>query len=260
MFSGNKDTDKLILQELDDRSLLSACSTNSYFEQICKEESFWLNRLIRMHGEDVLILKPKFGKLSNREIYFRLTYPTYKNCQNVKRNADSNLVIEDLYGPNGYIQNETETKSLKELKNLIIFKTVYTLMDKKEKIHKINKTSQTKLRNKIKKIGDNLPEKYKRSLNLASPTLENTDIATFFQEVLFSSLQHVDVKSVKDYLLLNLNRPYDLSDGDIRFILRIHNSFKNSSLPLTITWNELCTHPTLATKLDRSTIDRLLKL
>ena len=133
-------------------------------------------------------------------------------------------------------------------------------MDKKEKIHKINKTSQTKLRNKIKKIGDNLPEKYKRSLNLVSPKLENTDIATFFQEVLFSSLQHADVKSVKDYLLLNLNRPYDLSDGDIRFILRIHNSFKTSSLPLTITWNELCTHPTLTTKLDRSTIDRLLKL
>ena len=235
------------------------CSTNSYFFELCKDENFWLNRLVLTHGQDVLKLKPKFGKLSNREIYFRLTYPTYKNCNNVKRNAESNLVIEDLYGPDGYIQDEIETKSFKDLKNLIIFKTVYTLMEEKEKKgEKINKTSQTKLRNKIKKIGESLPDKYKRSLNINSPKLENTDIATFFQQVLFSL--KVTVQSIKNYMVLNLNRKYELSEADIRFILRVHESFKNTTLPLTITWNELCIHPIFSTKLDEKTILRLLNL
>ncbi len=244
MQSGNKDTDLLILQELDDRSLMNTCVLNSYFASLCKDENFWMNRIIKTHGEHALLLKPKFGKLDNREIYFRLTYPMYKKCFNVKRNADSNLVIENLYGPKGYIETDT-AKSFQEFKNYIIFKTVYTLTEESEKRgEKINKTVKTKLGNKIKKTLTNLPAKYSRTVS-PSLRLEDTDIASFYTNVLFPK-ERIDVASIKEHSILNLNRKYELSEDDYKFILQIHTAFKNRQLPLTVTWDEICTHPIFA--------------
>ena len=42
----NKDVDRLILSNLDDRSLLQACQTNKYASELCRDESFWRNRFI----------------------------------------------------------------------------------------------------------------------------------------------------------------------------------------------------------------------
>ena len=46
MFTGNRDTDLLVLQLLDDKNLASICQTNSYLRNLCKDENFWRNRSI----------------------------------------------------------------------------------------------------------------------------------------------------------------------------------------------------------------------
>ena len=49
-FSGNKQTDFLILQRLSDKDLLSACQVNRSVAEICRTESFWRNRFINNFG------------------------------------------------------------------------------------------------------------------------------------------------------------------------------------------------------------------
>ena len=217
-----------------------------------------MNRIVKVHGQDALLLKAKSGNLSNREIYFRLTYPIYKKCSNVKKNADSNLVIEDFYGPKGYIQTDT-SKPFQEFKNYIIFKTVYTLTEESEKRgEKINKTVKTKLGNKIKKTFLNLDPTYARTLS-PSLRLEDTDIASFFANVLFPR-EKINTQSILQYSQFhNLKRKYVLNEDDFRFIYQIHEAFKNRQLPLTVTWDEVCTHPIFAKKIDRKNLDRLLR-
>ena len=44
--TGNKDADFLILMELNDRELGVVCQANKYVSSLCKDERFWLNRLL----------------------------------------------------------------------------------------------------------------------------------------------------------------------------------------------------------------------
>lgn len=48
--TGRKDTDLIILSNLDDRSLLSYCQTNRYGRELCRNENFWRNRFIKKYG------------------------------------------------------------------------------------------------------------------------------------------------------------------------------------------------------------------
>ena len=51
MSTGIKDVDRLILTELDDRSLLNICSTNKYFKNLCKDDEFWKRRYFSKFGQ-----------------------------------------------------------------------------------------------------------------------------------------------------------------------------------------------------------------
>ena len=59
MLTGIKDVNLKILSELNDRDLLNYCTTDKYAYQICQNEDFWRNRLIRKYGDKVLNNKPK---------------------------------------------------------------------------------------------------------------------------------------------------------------------------------------------------------
>jgi hypothetical protein len=48
--SGVKDVDLLILMELDDESLFSACQANKDAARICRDENFWRKRFLRKYG------------------------------------------------------------------------------------------------------------------------------------------------------------------------------------------------------------------
>jgi hypothetical protein len=45
-FTGHKDTDILVLMQLDDKELASICSVNKYINSLCDSEQFWLNRIL----------------------------------------------------------------------------------------------------------------------------------------------------------------------------------------------------------------------
>lgn len=252
-FTGIKDTDLLILQQLDDPSLMNVCVVNKYVASLCDNENFWMNRIIKVQSKDALQLK-KINQ-TYKELYFHITYPLVK-CFNVKRNAKSNLVIEDLYGKDGYIRNISDPKSLDDFKDYIFLKIVLQFMDKKEQNgEKINKTSRTKFRNRIAKISKGLPQKYHSA---ETYILTDNDIATFYAYVL-NSKEPVTEKSISDYSKINIDREYELFDMDYSFIYQIHRGFKNLKLPLTITWTELCTHPYFSRKIKPEQLSSILK-
>ena len=68
-FIGNKDTDKLILLNLDDRDLLIACNINKYARQILCDNTFFLTRLSQKFPHSK---KFKPEKLSWKEYYLTI--------------------------------------------------------------------------------------------------------------------------------------------------------------------------------------------
>ena len=55
-FTGIKDTDLLILMQLDDKSLLQTCKVNMYVNTLCKNEDFWKIRFRKRFGN---VVKPE---------------------------------------------------------------------------------------------------------------------------------------------------------------------------------------------------------
>jgi hypothetical protein len=48
---GNKDIDYIILENLDDKSLLNMCLTNKYTYKLCSDDNFWRKRFIKYFGD-----------------------------------------------------------------------------------------------------------------------------------------------------------------------------------------------------------------
>lgn len=57
MLTGNKNVDLLILNQLEDKDLISVCQTNTIAHTLCQDEGFWLNRIIVKFGISLDILK-----------------------------------------------------------------------------------------------------------------------------------------------------------------------------------------------------------
>ncbi len=58
MLTGNKDVDRKILNELEDKDLVKACQVNKQADEICNDQVFWMNRVFNKFdnyvGGDVL--------------------------------------------------------------------------------------------------------------------------------------------------------------------------------------------------------------
>jgi hypothetical protein len=84
-FTGVYDTDRKIINELDDNDLFSVCSSTKYTQKLCSED-FWKKRFIEKYGVNL----GKYANDSYKNIYRRL----------------SNLSIEDILNisiDNGYL-------------------------------------------------------------------------------------------------------------------------------------------------------------
>ncbi len=72
MFTGNKDTDKLILMQLDDYDLVNTCKTNKHLSEICGDETFWRNRTLLRFGKYL-------GGVEDMKMFMeRYKFPTWK--------------------------------------------------------------------------------------------------------------------------------------------------------------------------------------
>ncbi len=57
MLTGNKDVDRKILNELDDKDLVNVCQTNKKANSLCNDQVFWMNRVFQRFeyvGGDIL--------------------------------------------------------------------------------------------------------------------------------------------------------------------------------------------------------------
>ena len=134
-FTGNKDTDYLILERLADRDLLSTCSTNRYLRQLCENEQFWRKRYLSKFNLEKgvelpnqswkknyleAISDPKtynkniFSKNSDIDDFLKTIYPTlprYVNktifYEDMKKDILDSIATND-YLPDSYIDDEEE--------------------------------------------------------------------------------------------------------------------------------------------------------
>ncbi len=50
MLTGNKDVDRKILNELEDKDLVNLCQTNKKAHTLCNDQVFWMNRVFQKFG------------------------------------------------------------------------------------------------------------------------------------------------------------------------------------------------------------------
>jgi hypothetical protein len=69
-YTGVRDVDRLILLNLDYKSLLAACSTDSHTNKICRDDFFWRQKVEKDMGSEVV--KNKLPDMSCRDQYLSL--------------------------------------------------------------------------------------------------------------------------------------------------------------------------------------------
>ena len=85
-----RDVDLKIMSELDDKSLLSFCQVSKYGNQLCKNETFWRNRLSHKYGEEILSFKSP--ERTYRDFYLNIVYYTNKYPNNIFASAQVTLL------------------------------------------------------------------------------------------------------------------------------------------------------------------------
>ena len=74
--TGDKNTDRLVLNLVSDDDLLNVCSTNKYVYGLCQEDSFWMNRVSKKFGNilgTIEQIREKYlGNASWKEYYLWL--------------------------------------------------------------------------------------------------------------------------------------------------------------------------------------------
>ena len=70
MLTGNKDLDHIILNKLDDKDLVNVCQTNHKADEICKDQNFWMNRILsKFPSVDMDVLKKYKGSRTWSDYY-----------------------------------------------------------------------------------------------------------------------------------------------------------------------------------------------
>ena len=112
-FTGNKDVDKIILQNLSDEDMSNLCKTNIYMKNLCinLDDSFWLERLTNRYGKH---MKNKKSKHMSWKDFYNLfseksKYNLYVNSDKTARyrlyikrkkiNDKDKLILEKIKKP-----------------------------------------------------------------------------------------------------------------------------------------------------------------
>ena len=91
-FTKNKNVDMKILNELNDRDLLSVCKSNKYADSLCSGETLWMNRILKKYGRYLGTapeIKNKYMKDSSwKQYYIWLSNAVHsKDLQETFKNA-----------------------------------------------------------------------------------------------------------------------------------------------------------------------------
>lgn len=111
-FTGVKDLDLKILMDLDDETLLNACSTNKELYRICNvDQSFWRNRYVKQYGEHAASFKEKGRSWKNHYMQTIIDLQKFRNPMDFFTHIFwKNNVDESFY-------NDRENKKMIPLKD-----------------------------------------------------------------------------------------------------------------------------------------------
>ena len=104
MFTGNKDVDFLILNQLEDHDLVKISQINKYMNSLCQDECFWINRIeqvFKINSETRIKSKAFFEFNTWKELYIYFAREYYNG-----------VFLDDL---DLYISCQPEIESLTNL-------------------------------------------------------------------------------------------------------------------------------------------------
>ena len=225
-----RDTDEIILSNLNDKDLAAICQVDTRAKEYCSKQDFWRKRIIQCYGKSALMPKVENFK----EFYQSGKVKTYSLCQSVPRR--NQLVVEDFYDPDTGFYNIAYTRDPDGL----IYLLLKIARDKYDSLG--NEVMTSKLASTISSARSNIPI---WRVNEFSNTLNFTDS----DETIFIKL--IDVRLTPPELLRNKARANpefvkSVSPDPIktfRLLDHIHTGFRTRQLPLDILWSELCSHP-----------------
>ena len=69
VFTGNKDTDLRIIQNLEDKEIYTVGKVNRYVYKLCEDENFWINRLLNRSKFSIEKINKIKGDLTYKKLY-----------------------------------------------------------------------------------------------------------------------------------------------------------------------------------------------
>ena len=235
--TGQKDTDLLILQELDDESLQSICQVNKFAKALCDKDTFWMNRIISKYGLE--ILKGKEIKMTYREYYTSGKARTYKMCKDIEGVKHLSLMVaSDFYDPQDGLLNANFTRDTRSMVYLLL-KIVLTRMTSFEPR---DYEQEEKLKKAVIKAAMRIPDYRRDDFDV------NSNFMTKKEQNAFIRLINIPVGRPAILRSASRNRPdmvraFPNPEKQFLLIAHIHKGFRTRQIPLDIFWDELCTLP-----------------
>lgn len=229
--TGNKDIDEKILLELDDKDLSHACMTNREAYRICSQQTFWRNRILTKYGADILKTKPE--SQSYYDFYTNKNFPLCPQIVLATMPHQSQLVFDDFYNPILGFISSSYTRDIEAL-NYLIPKLALERMKKDG----FDNNQIIALKTKIIELGRTLPV-WRDELDAYTSLLTNEE-----KELIYSIIDvNVDrTQLIRSYASRRPNVMRNLTPEHFKLIVKIHEAFKDKSLPLDVKWNELCSY------------------
>ena len=229
-----RDINELFLNELDDKTLGRMCRVNLEAKKICEDDQFWLRRILKIYGEE--ILKAKKEDETYKQFYTSPNFieftKKYSSCLAILTVPKlSQMVIDDFYNPSKGFINLHFTRDLEAI--------IYLLL----KIV-LQRDNSEKIRNLITEAKNNIPDY--RLEEFDTETFELTDKEkTLFRTIIDIPIGRIEILKNTGKVRPEFIKSLGLNESPeiFKFISFIHNGFKTGRLPLDIKWDELCTHP-----------------
>lgn len=225
-----KDTDEIILSQLNDKDLASACKINRRAREFCSKQQFWRKRIVQFYGEKAL---PQDLE-DYREFYQSGKVKTYSLCRSIPHR--NQLVVEDFYDPQKGFYGLYFTRDDIALK-------YFLLKIARDKYKSLNNNVMTsKLSDTIAKMRQEIPD-YRLDDFSDSLNFTESDKSVFQKiidiRIVAPELLRIKAKSNPEFVRAVSPDPIKT----FRLLYYIHTGFRTNQLPLDILWSELCSHP-----------------
>ena len=245
--TGIPDTDIYILLELDDQDLINVCQVNKYVRKICNRDSLWISKLYKRFSVKNIItsvdiegvkqlLKYKPVNMNYKDFYINIVN-NINLCNNIKSLLQEELyVYEDFYVGETYI-------TYPNMEHPIQFDLLEALRNKMDyENHYEGSEMSLAIKSLVNSVYSSLPSFYQEMM---SPGTDFTELdKQSLRQFINIDITPEDVRNQLEmsFAVAN-NKILDvITDQDILFLIYVHNLLRTNTIPINITWGELCSN------------------